>query len=267
MKVADMHAHIFPDHIAQHVADNFAIYYETQMSHIPCLHTYLNEIDTDDFCMGIISSSATKPEQAAAINTFISQCAASSPKLLGLGSLYPTMEGWEEELERIPTLGLRGLKIHPDFQQIDIDEPKAIPMYRAIARMGLPVLFHVGDPVKDYSSPVRLVNLMRQVPDLTVIAAHFGGWRAWQLPRIIQFPENIYFDCSSTLMYLGKDQGLDLMERLGPDRFLFGSDFPYWTPQKELERFMELDLDDSTREKILYGNFETLFLSQENAHD
>ena len=193
-------------------------------------------------------------------------CVCGKKPQVKLITRKPIVSG-EEELERIPTLGLRGLKIHPDFQQIDIDEPKAIPMYRAIARMGLPVLFHVGDPVKDYSSPVRLVNLMRQVPDLTVIAAHFGGWRAWQLPRIIQFPENIYFDCSSTLMYLGKDQGLDLMERLGPDRFLFGSDFPYWTPQKELERFMELDLDDSTREKILYGNFETLFLSQENAHD
>lgn len=263
MRIADIHAHVFPDQLAQHVADNFEIYYETKMSHVPYLHTYLDEIRSDDFCCGIICSSATKPEQAASINRFIAQCAASSPKLLGLGSLYPTMENWEEELERIPALGLRGLKIHPDFQCVNIDEPKAIPMYRAIAAMGLPVLFHVGDPVKDYSSPSRLVNLLRQVPDLTVIAAHFGGWRAWQLPKITQFPDNIYFDCSSTLMYLGKEQGQDLMERLGPERFLFGSDFPYWTPQKELERFMELDLDEYTREKILYGNFETIFLKQE----
>lgn len=263
MKIADIHAHVFPDHLAQHVANTFADYYQTQMSHVPYLHTYLDEIRSDDFCYGIISSSATKPEQAASINTFIARCAGSSPKLLGLGSLYPTMDRWEEELERIASLGLRGLKIHPDFQKIDIDEPKAIPMYRAIAKMGLPVLFHVGDPVKDYSSPARLVNLLRQVPDLTVIAAHFGGWSVWHLSRNTQFPENIYFDCSSTLMYLSKDQGQDLMERLGPQRFLFGSDFPYWTPQMELERFMELDLDESTREKILYGNFETLFLKQE----
>ncbi len=263
MKVADIHAHVFPDSLAQHVADNFEIYYETQMSHVPYLHTYLEEIEKADFCAGVICSSATKPEQAASINNYIAGCAAASPNLIGLGSLYPAMEGWEEELERIPALGLRGLKIHPDFQQFNIDEPKAIPMYRAIARMGLPVLFHVGDPVKDYSSPARLVNLMRQVPDLIVIAAHFGGWRAWQLPRITQFPENIYFDTSSTLMFLGKEQGQDLMERLGPERFLFGSDFPYWTPQKELERFMELDLDAHTREKILYGNFESLFLTQE----
>ncbi len=263
MKVADIHAHVFPDNLARHVADSFTVYYETQMSHVPYLHTYLDEINSDVFCAGMISSSATKPEQVSSINTFISRCIDSSPKLLGLGSLFPTMEGWEEELERIPALGLRGLKIHPDFQQIDMDEPKAIPMYRAIAKTGLPVLFHVGDPSKDYSSPKRLINLMRHVPDLIVIAAHFGGWCVWQMSRALQFPENIYFDCSSTLMYLGKEKGQDLMERLGPERFLFGSDFPYWTPQTELERFMELDLDDSIRAKILYGNFETLFLKQE----
>ena len=263
MKIADIHAHVFPDQIAQRVADNFAVYYGTQMSHVPYLQTYLNEFERANFSVGVISSSATKPEQVAPINDFIAQSAAKSPKLLGFGSLFPTMEDWEQELEHIAELGLRGLKIHPDFQQIDIDEPKAIPMYRAIAKAGLPVLFHIGDPVKDYSSPARLVNLLRKVPDLTVIAAHFGGWRAWQLPKITDFPENIYFDCSSTLMYLGKEQGLDLMEHLGPERFLFGTDFPYWTPQKELERFMELDLDHSTREKILYGNFETILMKQE----
>ena len=262
MKIADIHAHVFPDTIAQHVADNFAIYYGTQMSHVPYLNTYLEEIEKANYTAGIICSSATKPEQASSINTFISQCAATSSKLLGLGSLFPTMDGWEEELERISELGLRGLKIHPDFQKINMDEPKAIPMYRAIAKAGLPVLFHVGDPKKDYSSPNRLVNLLRQVPDLIVIAAHFGGWRAWELPRAIKFPENIYFDTSSTLMFLGKELGQDLLEHLGPDRFLFGSDFPYWSPQQELERFMELDLDNSTREKILYGNFETIFLNR-----
>ena len=47
---------------------------------------------------------------------------------------------------------------------------------------------------------------------------------------------------------------------MGPDRFLYGTDFPMWSPKKEIKRFMELEMDDTTREKILYGNFEKLFL-------
>jgi len=60
-------------------------------------------------------------------------------------------------------------------------------------------------------------------------------------------------------MFLGKERGLELLEKMGAHRFLFGSDFPMWTPKTELERFLELDLDASTRDRILFGNFASLF--------
>ena len=52
-------------------------------------------------------------------------------------------------------LGLRGIKIHPDFQKLAIDDESAIDTYKAIARRGLPVLFHMGDNRYDFSSPER----------------------------------------------------------------------------------------------------------------
>ena len=194
------------------------------------------------------------------LNEFIADCVKKTPNLIGFGSLYPTMEGWEPELERMPELGIRGIKIHPDFQRIPIDEPAAVPMYRAIAKAGLPVLFHMGDARMDYSAPERLTNLIRQVPDLVAIAAHFGGWNAWDSAYAHPQPENVYYDTSSTFAFLCKERCEELMDRLGAHRFLFGTDFPMWSPKTELERFMELDLDDTARETILYGNFEKLFL-------
>ena len=47
---------------------------------------------------------------------------------------------------------------------------------------------------------------------------------------------------------------------MGPQRFLFGTDFPMWTPKTELQRFLDLGLDETTRDRILFGNFEALFL-------
>ena len=157
-------------------------------------------------------------------------------------------------------LGIRGFKIHPDFQHVNIDEPKAIDMYRGIAKAGLPVLFHMGDARFDYSAPERLTNLIRQVPDLIAIAAHFGGWQAWDRSYAHILPENVYYDTSSSLMFLGKERALDFLDKMGAHRFLFGTDFPMWTPKTELERFLDLGLDDAVRDRILYGNFETLFL-------
>ena len=260
MKIADIHAHIFPSKIADKAAASIGGFYDLRAHHTA---DYLGLVE-EEAKAGIgwcaVSSSATSPEQAAHINNFIAETCRLDPNLVGLGALFPTMKNWQEELEHILALGLRGIKIHADFQRIPIDEPSAVCMYRAIAKAGLPVLFHMGDERYDYSAPERLTNLIRQVPDLVAIAAHFGGWRAWQRSYEHVQPENVFYDTSSTLMYLDKDTALDFLDHFGAHRFLFGTDFPMWTPQEELQRFLNLQLDPAVRDRILFENFEKLFL-------
>ena len=152
-------------------------------------------------------------------------------------------------------LGLRGLKIHPDFQHLNIDDPCGIEMYRSVARRGMPVLFHMGDSRYDFSTPERLINLLRQVPDLRVIAAHFGGWNIWPQSLAHPQPESVLYDTSSTLGMVSRDMALRLIDKFGPDRLIFGTDFPMWSPKEELARFDSLGLDETSRQKILYGNF------------
>lgn len=260
MQIADIHAHVFPDKIAEKASASIGSFYSASTGHIASFSTLTEQEELAGIEWFAASSSATGAAQVAPLNDFIAACAAR-PRVIGFGSLYPTMLGWEPELERMQELGLRGIKIHPDFQKIPIDEPRAVPMYRAIAKAGLPVLFHMGDARYDYSTPERLTNLIRQVPDLIAIAAHFGGWQAWEHSYAHVLPENVYYDTSSSLMFLGKERALDFLDRMGAHRFLFGSDFPMWTPKTELERFLSLGLDETTRDKILFGNFKALFLT------
>ena len=91
------------------------------------------------------------------------------------------------------------------------------------------------------------------------IAAHFGGWESWERSYAHVQPENVFYDTSSSLQFLGKERALDYLDKLGAHRFLFGTDFPMWTPQEELQRFLDLGLDTSAQEAILHGNFERLF--------
>ncbi len=260
MRIADVHAHIFPDKIAAKVSDALCEFYNTPIAHIPYVQELLDAEAQAGVSMIAGCGSATNAHQVPSLNAFVAQSVRDVPNMIGLGSLYPTMEGWEPELERMVAMGLKGVKIHPDFQKVDIDDPKAIPMYRAIAKAGLPVLFHTGDNRFDYSAPEKLANLIRQVPDLVAIAAHFGGWMSWERAHKCVLPENVFYDTSSSLMFLGKEKGQEYLEKLGPERFLFGTDFPMWDPKEELARFMELDMDDTTRDRILYGNFEKIFL-------
>lgn len=260
MRVADIHAHIFPDKLAEKASASIGSFYDEGASHIASLSVLKQQEQLADIEVFAASSSATSPAQVDHLNEFIASCAQSTKNLVPLGSLFPTMDGWEEALEKMLCLGIKGVKIHPDFQKININEPKAVEMYRAVAKAGLPVLFHMGDARFDYSAPERLTDLIRQVPDLIAIAAHFGGWQAWDRAYAHILPENVFYDTSSSLMFLGKERALDFLEKMGAHRFLFGSDFPMWTPKKELDRFLELGLDQTTQEKILFGNFERLFL-------
>lgn len=261
MRIADIHTHIFPNKVndkATHVIGDF---YDVQPELLCAaspenLLQYGAEAGITRFT---IFSSALNAHQVPVINNFIAGLCQKNPCFLGLAALYPTMKNYKAEIDRLQDLNLRGVKIHSDFQQIPIDEPAAIDMYRELARRGLPVLFHMGHQKFDYSSPYRLRNLTTQVPDLIVIAAHFGGYRKWDEAYEMDFGPNVWFDTSSSLMFLSKEQALRLMEKLGPERFLFGTDFPIWSPAKELERFQALGLEKTLQEKILYGNYQKLF--------
>ena len=259
MRIADIHAHIFPHKLAEKASASIGSFYGTHTGHLASVETLLPLEAQAGITYCAVSISATSASQVQHINDFIASETQAHSNLIGLGTLFPTMEGLEAEVERMVALGLRGVKIHPDFQHIPIDLPEAVPMYRAVAKAGLPVLFHMGDARYDYSSPQRLTNLVRQVPDLIAIAAHFGGWQAWDKSYDHVQPENVFYDTSSSLMFLGKERALDFLDKLGAQRFLFGTDFPMWTPAEELQRFLDLGLEEALQAQILFGNFKRLF--------
>lgn len=259
MIITDIHAHVFPDRLADKAAHSIGDFYGAPMYCTASVEKLLEEESRAGISYCVVSSSAVTPHQVHGVNDFLAAAAASHPSFIGFGSIYPGMEGFEEELDRMTELGLRGLKIHPDFQKLPIDDPSGVDTYRAIAKRGLPVLFHMGDDRFDFSTPQRLMNLLRQVPELRVIAAHFGGWRAWELSYENPLPENVLYDTSSTTPMIPRDFVLRMLDRFGAERFLFGSDFPMWQPKSMVEQIRALGLDEETQACIFHKNFMKLF--------
>ena len=259
MKIADIHAHIFPEKLAEKASHSIGGFYGIPIEREADMPRLLAEDALAGITRCAVSNSAATPQQVVHANTFLAESVKGHRGYIAFGTIYPGMDGFEEELDRMVALGLRGVKIHPDFQKLPIDDPSGIETYRAVARRELPVLFHMGDDRYDYSTPQRLMNLLRQVPDLRVIAAHFGGWRAWELSYENPLPENVLYDTSSTTPMIPRDFVLRMLDRFGPERFLFGSDFPMWEPVKMVEQFRGLGLDENTLSRIFSGNFEALF--------
>ena len=258
--IIDAHTHIFPRKIAPKATQSIGQFYGLDMNADGMAHVLLEQGDENGIAMFLICSVATKAEQVRAINDFVAQKVRMHPdRFVGLGALHPDMEDPFGEIERIIELGLRGIKLHPDFQLFDIDDARMLPVYRYLAQKGLPVLFHTGDARYDYSRPKKLARVARAVPDLKCIAAHFGGFQRWGESYKTMALPNVWVDTSSSLYALKKEQALALIERFGEDKVLFGTDFPMWEYPQELQRFYDLRLGPATCEKIFYQNFLALF--------
>lgn len=258
-RVADAHAHIFPGKIAEKATRSIGDFYGIPMAEVGLPHRLTEQGAKIGVSKYLVCSTATTPGQVVSINNFIHEKLEKYPEFVGLATLHQDFPQMEEEIERIGELGLKGIKLHPDFQKFCIDDEKMIPVYQMLAERKLPVLFHTGDDRYDYSHPKRLYNVLQKVPDLIAIAAHFGGYRQWDESREWLANTNVYMDTSSTLFALERERTVEMIHRCGVERFFFGTDYPMWDHEKELERFLALGLTEEENRSILYDNFARLF--------
>lgn len=252
--IIDAHAHIFPDKIAARAADGISSFYDLRVRFDGSVRQLLDINARAGIDMAIVQSVATVPEQVHNINSFISEQVKLHPdKFIGFGALHPDFPDIAGETERIISLGLRGIKLHSDFQKFNIDDPKAYPIYEA-AEGRLPILFHCGDDRYDYSSPKRLYNIMKRFPKLTIIGAHLAGWTKWDEAAELFSGGVIYADLSSSLYAMSPEHAAMLIRKLGTKRVMFGTDYPMWSAVEELERFYKLPLTPEEQADILSGN-------------
>ena len=258
MTIIDTHAHIYPDKIALKAAKSIGDFYEIPMSLDGTVSRLLEQGKAAGISRFLVHSVAVTWERARAINDFLAQEVAAHPaEFIGFGTLHPDHPEAEQELDRILSLGLRGVKLHPDFQHFCLDDPNAIRLFEAMAERGLPLLVHTGDKRYPYSEPQRMARALDRVPELTAICAHLGGWSVWtDAWHELAGRENVYVDCSSSLYAMQPDDAALVIRKYGADRVFFGTDYPMWTAREELDRFMALPLTDEEREMILHLNFE-----------
>jgi len=100
---------------------------------------------------------------------------------------------------------------------------------------------------------------MERFPDLVCIGAHFGGYSEWDDAEDYPKSKNLYFDTSSSLDVLEPSHALALISHFGVEQFMFGTDYPMWTPSEEIEKVLKLGLSEEDNEKVFSKNFERLF--------
>ena len=260
MRVFDIHAHIYPDAIASKATHAVSDFYDEQpMFGDGRLSVYQEAADQAGVTSFAIHSVATTPHQVASVNRFILGTAQAQPsRMLPFATLHPDMEDLGETVEQIIADGFRGVKLHPEFQKFNVDEPRLLRLFDLVAGR-LPVLLHCGDYRCDNSDPARIRHLMREIPNLTLICAHLGGWTTWEKAAKELAGADVWVDTSSSLAMLEPAVAARIIRSYGAERTLFGSDYPMWSPGEEIQRVLRLPLTDDEREKIFWTNHLELF--------
>lgn len=255
-KVINAHCHIYPEKIAARAVEGIKKFYDLDMS----LNGMTDDLIRDGSEVGaihyLVHSVATTPEQVRSINSFISEEVRSHPDIFtGFGTLHPDSEDLESDIDELVALGLKGVKLHPDFQQFALNSDKAYRIGEALRGRDLPILVHCGDPRYEFSNPDQFKPFLELFPDITVIGAHFGGWSMFdEAADKLAGTDNLYVDCSSSLYLLEPDEALKLIRRFGADRVLWATDYPMWEAKAEMARFKKIGLTTREEELILYEN-------------
>lgn len=176
------------------------------------------------------------------------------PVLVPFGGVHPDCPFWPEELDRLEAAGIKGLKFHPNFQNLGFDDARMFPIMEAIGSRFV-LMCHVGceKPLEtNPASPYKLAKLLGSFPRARVIAAHLGGYADGAAALDALAGKDVWLDTSNTAG-MRREEIAAIVRRHPRDRLLFGTDYPLFDPAAEMaaqpERlgFSAAEMDAITR--------------------
>lgn len=258
-KIIDVHNHIYPEKIVNKATDAIGNFYDINMQHLGTGDELVASGKNAGIEKFVVCSAATTAAQVQTINNFIAMECEKHSEFIGFGTLHPDYNDCDIEIKRMKEMGLKGVKLHPDFQKFYIDDEKSLPMYESISKNDMWLIVHLGDDRFEYSMPQRMARVLEEVSNLKLIGAHFGGYRRWKDALNAYKPGTLYFDISSSLHFMDKELVFKFFDRYGIESFFWGTDFPMWDHKTELETFFKLGLSEKQNRMILYDNFAKSF--------
>ena len=198
-------------------------------------------------------------------NDWTCQMARENKQLTAFPSVDPVMTSEEMagELEnRMVNSGATGLKLHPAEGNYFPAQESLWPLYETAQKLSVPIIAHGGlfASPEAYSQPNNFIKVLEDFPELTIVIAHLGhGFFDESVELSNKYP-NVFFDTSAVLNgttpepMITDDEAVDLIRKIGVDRVMFGTDYPWFHPKKDLERHLNLDLTDKEKTAILGEN-------------
>jgi len=275
--IIDFHTHVFPPQIKKNRSKYidsdpcFAILYSEKNAKLATADELIASMDKAGVDISVIVNIGwTTHELCVETNDYILESIARYPqRLIGFCTVQPhSYEAAITEIERCAQEGIRGVgEIRPDIQLFDLrDEEVIAPLIKVIRKHKLILLTHASEPVghnypgKGTITPDMLYPFITSYPDLTIVCAHWGGGLPFYalMPEVKQAMSNVFFDTAASPFLYSPQIYKQVIQLVGAEKILFGSDYPLLAQSRLLEEIRSLDLPEETRDLILSGNAQRL---------
>ena len=253
--IVDCHMHVWPDHIADAMQSQrpsgMPLRFDGKLSGL------LRTMDEAGIDKGLALGVGIKASVVARTNEFIGT--VPRDRLVPMGTVHPELSV-DENMKHLKDNGIVGVKLHPLFQALSLADPRVRDICAALAEAGMPVISHVGaggdDEANDRGAPASLRQLADAIPDLNLIACHYGGYHRLDEAEGHVVGSRVTLETSwpPTLAELEPERLVALIRRHGADRVVFGSDWPMADPAAEIAAIRNLPLTREEIDGILGGN-------------
>ena len=261
--IIDFHTHIFPDKIAQRSIQSLSEVSGVKAATDGTLSGLLASMDKSGVDLSVIMPVVTKPSQFESVNAFAAKVNEQyAGRLLSFGGIHPDSEDYKSELDRIKELGLPGIKLHPDYQGVMIDDVRYMKIIEYADALGMTILVHagidIGLPEPVHCPPDKARKVLDSLKPKKLVLAHMGGWKQWDEVYECLTGQQVYLDTAFCFDYLSQEMFLKLCDRHGIQRILFATDSPWSDASKDRKVVEALPLSMQQKEAIFSENAKRL---------
>ncbi|MCI8640187.1 MAG: amidohydrolase family protein [Coprococcus sp.] len=278
--IIDFHTHTFPAKISQGVLEKLSLKSHTAYFTDGSADGLVSSMQEGGIDYSVNLPVMTNAGQVEKVNdALIAEREELRQKgIITFGGMHPDYENYKTELIRLRQSGILGIKIHPAYQNTDIDDVRMMRIIDAASELGLIIVTHAGIDIgiydHNYASVPQILKVVDTLHPEKFVLAHMGNWGCWEDVERDLAGSPVWLDTAFAIgpvtpdrksgqkpylsFNLSDEAFLRIVRKHGADRILFATDSP-WEDQKDyVNRMNRIPLTEEEEDMIFSRNAEKL---------
>jgi len=257
MLIIDTHTHIFPDDTASRILKNISQSFNVPLHGAGTAADLLDQMDTNGIAYAVIHMVAPTPLSVQQTNSWLIKL--RQDRFIKSGTMHPLFKNPAHELDRLRDNNITVVKLQPEVQGFTVDDsPITYPLYEALAKKEMTVMFHVGGNPQptpgNRSKPDMILTVAQNFPELKIIAAHLGGNNMWDsVYELLAGTANVYMETSLSYENIVPDLAQKIIRKHGHNKIFFGTDYPFAPVDKSVNIARSVSFLNTTEKEGILG--------------